>query len=199
MSLDDAHALCPEIDLQGIVNAVAAPTGTKVQRILVSQPEYLEKLSQILNETHQSTLQQFFIWKAVQSLGEYVESDALLPWVRFHNEIQGKVCWPSNIEFATDRVQEPDAKSDRWRTCVSHVDSGLGWILSRFFVEAAFSKKAKDLGDRIVSEIKDSFIKKLKATEWMDKEVVALAIKKVNNIRQKIGFPTSKVCSFQSR
>jgi predicted metalloendopeptidase len=101
MSLDDANALCPEIDLQGIVNALAAPTG-KVERLIVYQPEYLESLSQILSQTHQSTLQQFFIWKAVQSLGEYVEADALQPWERFHNEIQGKVCYASNVELATN-------------------------------------------------------------------------------------------------
>jgi hypothetical protein len=40
--------------------------------------------------------------------------------------------------------------------------SGLGWILSRFFVEKAFSAKAKGLGDQIVSDIKGTFIEKLK-------------------------------------
>jgi endothelin-converting enzyme len=63
--------------------------------------------------------------------------------------------------------------------CVSHVDDGLGWILSRFFVEKAFSAKAKEFGDQIVSDIKDTFIEKLKVTEWMDKDVIKLAIDKV--------------------
>jgi endothelin-converting enzyme len=70
------------------------------------------------------------------------------------------------------------------------VDDGVGWILSRFFVEKAFSAQAKELGDRIVSDIKTLFIKKLKATAWMEDEVVQLAINKVNNIIQKIGYPT---------
>jgi endothelin-converting enzyme len=78
------------------------------------------------------------------------------------------------------------------------VDSGLGWILSRFFIENAFSEKAKDFGDRIVSDIKYSFIDTLEATEWMDRKVVDLAIKKVHNIRQKIGYPTSKVSPLHS-
>lgn len=70
-----------------------------------------------------------------------------------------------------------------------HVDDGLGWLLSRFFVEKAFSAKAKEFGDQIVSDIKAQFIEKLKVTDWMEKEVIELAIRKVHNIVQKIGYP----------
>jgi endothelin-converting enzyme len=47
ISLDDASALCPEIDLRGIVNALAGPTDSRVQRVIVKQPAYLESLSVI--------------------------------------------------------------------------------------------------------------------------------------------------------
>lgn len=76
------------------------------------------------------------------------------------------------------------------------MDDGLGWILSRFFVEKAFSAKAKVFGDQIVSDIKDTFIEKLKATTWMDKDVVNLAIDKVHKIVQKIGYPTKVRLSY---
>jgi endothelin-converting enzyme len=89
----------------------------------------------------------------------------------------------------SNSVQEPDTKPERWRKCVSHVDNGLAWILSRFFVEKAFSADAKAFGDQIVSDIKGQFIEKLKKTEWMEQEVVNLAIDKVHNIVQKIGYP----------
>lgn len=64
------------------------------------------------------------------------------------------------------------------------------WILSRFFIERAFSKEAKDLGDQIIYDIKSEFIVKLQQSEWMTKAVRKLAIEKVNLIRQKIGYPT---------
>lgn len=87
-------------------------------------------------------------------------------------------------------MKDLDSTPERWRICVSHVDDGLGWILSRFFVEKAFSAKAKDFGDQIVSDIKDQFIEKLKVTTWMDQNVIELAIDKVHKIVQKIGYPT---------
>ncbi len=76
------------------------------------------------------------------------------------------------------------------------MDDGLGWILSRFFVEKAFSEKAKNFGDQIVSDIKEMFIQKLKKTSWMDKGVVELAIAKVHKIVQKIGYPTKVRSAF---
>lgn len=87
-------------------------------------------------------------------------------------------------------VKDPDATPERFRTCLSHVDSGLGWILSRFFVEKAFSEKAKDLGDQVISDIRKVFISKIESLEWMDDEVKKVATDKVQKITQKIGYPT---------
>ena len=54
----------------------------------------------------------------------------------------------------------------------------VGWILSRFYIEKAFSENAKNFGDLIVSDIKYQFIKKLRAAKWMSKDVIELAINK---------------------
>lgn len=66
-------------------------------------------------------------------------------------------------------------------------------------MERAFSSKAKDFGDQIVSDIKERFIEKLKAATWMDKDVVQLAIEKVHKIVQKIGYPTKVRDRWNSR
>jgi endothelin-converting enzyme len=87
-------------------------------------------------------------------------------------------------------LQEPDSVPERWRSCIGHVDDGLGWILSRFFVEKAFSEEAKQFGDSIVTDIRTEFTKKLKAVGWMDDQTTDKAIEKVHNIVQKIGYPT---------
>lgn len=73
--------------------------------------------------------------------------------------------------------------------CLTNIYN-TAWILSRFFIERAFSKESKDLGDQIIHDIKYTFSDKLKHSEWMTKTVRQLAIDKVNLIRQKIGYPT---------
>jgi endothelin-converting enzyme len=172
MSVSEASALVPQFSLDKLI---AASTNATVDSIIVTFPHYFANLSSIISETSSSTLQNFFVWKVVQSFAYSIDAEEITPLRQFNNELQGK---------------EPDSKPERWRTCVSHVDGGLGWILSRFFVEKAFSAKAKDLGDQMVSDIKTEFIKKLKGTEWMEDKVVERAIEKVHNIVQKIGYPT---------
>lgn len=174
MSLEEASKITPQLDLGSVLKELS-PFDFNIDRVIVMAPQYQEDLAKILSTTSKQTLQTYFLWKTAQSLSFYVEADAVAPYKRFSNELAGK---------------DPESTPERWRTCVNHVDDGVGWILSRFFVEKAFSAKAKEFGDRIVSDIKDLFIEKLKQTEWMEDSVVELAINKVHNIIQKIGYPS---------
>ena len=174
MTLDETRALIPQLSVQYIIAALAPP-GFVPDRIIVGSPSYLKALSRILKDTNTETIQAYFVWKAVQRYGERVEDEALKPLRRFNNQLLGR---------------DPDATEERWRTCIKDVDNGLGWILSKFFIEKAFSEEAKDFGDQIVSDIKTQFVDKLKNADWMSKEVRELGIRKVHNIVQKIGYPT---------
>lgn len=174
LTLDDTEALLPQLSIRYLISSLA-PSGYSPSKLIVGSPSYLQTVSTLLEETSRETLQAYFVWKTVQAYAYAVEDDALKPLKRFDNELQGK---------------DPDASEERWRTCIKFVDHGLGWILSKFYVEKAFSAEAKDFGDRIVSDIKSQFIKKLKKADWMSKDVRKLGIEKVHNIVQKIGYPT---------
>lgn len=190
MSLADAELLAPQIQISKIIKGLA-PADFKTSRIIVMSPQYLKDLAGILSNTPREVLQTYFLWKTIQYFASDIEADALKPLTRFSNELQGKVSGCVNyVCYYADDNQDPDSTPERWRTCVGHVDDGLGWILSRFFVEKAFSAKAKEFGDQIVSDIKDMFVKKLKTSTWMDESVIELAIEKVHKIVQKIGYPT---------
>lgn len=174
MTPEETNALLPNLSISSIV-AQLAPSGCKPIKYIVESSLYLEGVSKILKSTSAEALQAYFVWKTVQSYAYRVEADALKPLKIFNNELQGKPA---------------DAQEERWRTCIQFVDNGLGWILSKFFIEKVFSKEAKDFGDLIISEIKSQFIKKLGAAHWMSKDVQDLSMEKVRRIIQKIGFPT---------
>ena len=173
-TVEETRSLFPQLSVQYIIS-VLAPSDYKPDRIIVGSPSYLKLASEIFRNAKPETIQAYFVWKAVQAYVNKVEDDALKPLLRFNNQLGGKA---------------PDASEERWRTCVKVADNSLGWILSKFFIEKAFSEEAKDFGDHIVSDIKEQFIKKLKAAEWMTKDVRTLGVEKVHNIVQKIGYPT---------
>ncbi|KAH0372742.1 peptidase family M13, partial [Aureobasidium melanogenum] len=172
-TLKETEAYISEISITHILDTFAP--GYTPSKIVVGSPSYLKDLSKILKSSSRKTIKTYLVWKVVQSWAGAVEDPAIQPLLRFRNKLQGKA---------------PDVKQERWRTCVSSVGSDLEWIMSRFFVERAFSKDAKDLGDQIILDIKDEFTIKLNESEWMTESVRQLAIEKVHLIRQKIGYPT---------
>jgi endothelin-converting enzyme len=90
MSLDNATALAPQIQLTGLIHSLA-PSGVDVNRVIVMAPSYLKDLAKILDHTSTETLRNYFFWKVVQVLSPYVEADALTPYKQFSNELQGRV------------------------------------------------------------------------------------------------------------
>ncbi|KAI4102673.1 MAG: hypothetical protein L6R37_004263 [Teloschistes peruensis] len=173
-SLVEVQTLLPQLSVLSLLSTLA-PAGFKPQKVIVGSPSYLKALAKQLDDAEPETIRAYLVWKAVQAYVDQVEDEALIPLKRFNNQIRGK---------------DPDASADRWRTCVRAVDRGLGWILSRLFIEKAFSEDAKAFGDQIIHDIKDQFAEKLKNAEWMSKDVRDVAIEKVHRIVQKIGYPT---------
>lgn len=107
-TLDEAEAYNPAISIKTIIKDFAE--GHEPSKIIVASPEYLETLYSIVTSEKRETIQAYLAWKVVQSYGSAVEDDALTPLRRFNNKLQGK---------------EPDVRPERWRTCVSVVDSDL--------------------------------------------------------------------------
>ena len=162
LTFEETRTLLPQLSLQHLISSFA-PHAPQPSKVIVGSPPYLKTLAWALKETNAEILQAYFVWKAVQGYAYKVEDEALQPLKRFNNELQGK---------------DPDATEERWRTCLKVADNGLGWILSKFFVEKAFSEAAKNFGDNVVSDIKAQFITKLRKADWMSGEVRDLGVEK---------------------
>ncbi|KAI0427848.1 peptidase family M13 [Xylaria sp. FL1042] len=166
--------IAPALGYDKVVRGLA-PADYTPETMLLPFPEFFGNVSQIVSTTPKSTIQAFLIWNLILSYSSYVEGPEVEPITRFTNVLSGR---------------DPETKSERWKTCLSYVDGTLGWILSRFYIEATFSEAAKDYGDQIILDIKQQFTTRLSELDWMDDSVKKLATNKVHNIDQKIGYPT---------
>ncbi|KAF5863212.1 hypothetical protein ETB97_010440 [Aspergillus alliaceus] len=174
-TVQETESLLPQFSMSGIISALS-PSGYKSDRLIVGSPSYMEALSSILNETPREVVQLYFKWKIIQTYADEIEDAKIQPLREFNNRLAGK---------------DPQATEERWRKCIRSLDDNLGWMLSRFYVLDSFSEESKQLGDQIVSDIKERFVFTLHQTSWMPSQVRDLAIKKVGNIIQKIGYPTN--------
>jgi endothelin-converting enzyme len=174
-SISELQQLVPELAFDKILRALA-PTGYTAKHVIVSSPSYLQNMSDIVDATPKEIVQAYLVWKTVQAYSSRVEDPVIEPLRQFFNQLEGK---------------EPDAREERWRTCVRSCDNTLGWSLSKFYVDQAFSPKDKQFGDQIIDDIKDSFVVLLRDAHWMEQSVRDIAEKKVAAIDKKIGYPVS--------
>ncbi|KAE8145058.1 hypothetical protein BDV25DRAFT_165490 [Aspergillus avenaceus] len=170
----EVQSLLPQLSVSEIVSTLA-PSRYTSDRLIIGSPSYMKSLSTILNETPREVVQLYFKWKIIQAYEGEIDEAKVKPLRQFNNKLAGK---------------DPQATQERWRKCIGSLDDGLGWILSRFYILDSFTTDSKELGDQIVTDIKERFAFTLQQTGWMPPEVRDLAIKKVGNIVQKIGYPT---------
>ena len=163
MTLTEVAEVLPQISFQRIITELA-PKDYSADRVIVSSPAYLAGLSELLGNSSWETVSAYLVWKTIQRHASRIEDPAVKPLKQFNNVLQGK---------------DPDATPERWRICIGAVDRDLGWILSKFFVDSAFSPAAKEFGDQIVTDIKGSFVEFLAKATWMTEKVRERSIKKV--------------------
>lgn len=169
-SIVELQAMTPSVNFISLLDHFS-PSYTP-QRVIVMSPSYMSAVNEIIDSTPRDVIQGYLLWKAIYALSGRLDPQAVEPITKFKDFLQGT-----------------SAQPERWRTCVRIMDSDLSWILGRFFIEKAFSQKAKEFGDRIIYDIKDEFSARLDELDWFDKSAAHLAKEKVRNIVQKIGYP----------
>ncbi|GJC83144.1 endothelin-converting enzyme 2 [Colletotrichum liriopes] len=181
--LEQVTSVAPELNhdyvLKNLISADYEPEE------LYFSPGYFGNLSQLLTNTTVETVQGFFVWKLASTFSNYVEADV----TERLNDMKSKL-----------RAVDPAVvgKAARWRQCVQHVDegvpwsnlpTGLGWILSRFYLDKAYSMEARELTTNMMGSIQKAFISRLGDKDWLSSEVKKAAEEKVNAIVKKIGYP----------
>ncbi|KAK9471831.1 uncharacterized protein V1510DRAFT_419133 [Dipodascopsis tothii] len=172
-TVPELQKLFPLLDFATFIDTMTESTHNP-EFVLVTYPAYLTNLYATLDDLPRETLQTYFLWKIIEQYAGHVSSDALEPLTAFRNRLRGL---------------DPATKPDRSEVCVNEVDRLAGYILGRYYVEAEFSPAAKELGNTIIYGIKAAFVNKLRTLEWMDPATRAVAIKKVNQLVQKVGYP----------
>jgi endothelin-converting enzyme len=157
--------LVPEISTSKYLKA-QAPAGYPIdsnRSVIVADANYYHNLSEIIRTTPRDTLHAYFRWRLMTSYQGRLHKDFTLPMRRFSNRLGGRA---------------ENTVTDRWRTCLSEVGGGLSNLYSAAFIERAFTSKDKDLGDRIVHDIKSVFSERLRGFDWMSEKSKNIAAKK---------------------
>ncbi|KAM8805099.1 endothelin-converting enzyme 2 [Eudromia elegans] len=174
MSIAELQALAPAIDwLDYLAYALAPLELADTEPVVVYGDTYLQQLSELINGTERSVLNNYLIWNLVQKTASSLDQRFETAQERLLETLYGtrKSCTP------------------RWQTCISNTDDTLGFALGSLFVKATFDRDSKAVAEEMISEIRTAFEVSLDQLDWMDEKTRQAAKEKADAIYDMIGFP----------
>jgi predicted metalloendopeptidase len=82
--------------------------------------------------------------------------------------------------------QEP---RERWTRVLAAATSDIGELVSRLYVDTAFSPEAKERCERMVDHLIGAMARSVEALDWMTEATMQAALEKVGTFTHKIGYP----------
>jgi predicted metalloendopeptidase len=140
--------------------------------VVVSSPDYLAALDQILRATPAQTVIDYLKWRVLSSMAGHLTDTFVDEEFVFRKTVYG--------------VETPTA---RWKRCVARTDDALGFALGRLYVEKAFAGASKETALEMIGDLRSEFNARLPGVAWMDDTTRAKAAAKADAMAHKIGYP----------
>ncbi|KAI2602350.1 Metalloprotease [Hypoxylon sp. NC1633] len=170
-TLDNTTQLAPMFDFPSVFDSISS---SPVDKLSYIARDYSLYLSGILANTTKPVIQAFFMWQAIQYFKDAVEGPALKPLRQFDNRLNSK---------------HPDYLEARWKTCMKDAEDKMPWLLSKPFVEVAYTAAVKHALEELTTRIQARLASNIAQIPWMTEKVKAIARHKVESIIPKLGYP----------
>jgi putative endopeptidase len=170
LPIADLEKLTPSIDWPAYFAAEGAPG---VQKLNVSQPEFMKAVESELTSEPVEALRAYLRFHALTAAASYLSQ----PFDQ------------ATFDFYSKTLRGVQAMPPRWKTCTRGVDRNLGEALGQEFVRRTFSADTKARTQRMTEQIEAAMQQEIEALDWMSPETKAEAIRKLHAIRNKIGYP----------
>lgn len=169
-SLPKLKKLAPGIDWDNYLSGIGAQ---KAEYFLVMQPDFFGSVNGML------------------------ESVCLEDWktyLSFHvvNEFSGALSEPfikQSFSFYGKTLMGTKSLKPLWRRTVATVNSMLGEVLGKLYVERHFPPDAKRKMDLLVDDLFTAYETRLRSLDWMSQATKKKALLKLSTFNRKIGYP----------
>ncbi|MGC8516088.1 MAG: M13 family metallopeptidase [Thermoplasmata archaeon] len=161
----------PSIDFRSYFEQISMP---KVDYVVVSQPEFIDGLGRLLQESIIDDWKIYLKWKILHFAAPYL-----------HNAVQDE-----DFDFFARKLFGRKQKEKRWKRMVSITDARLGEALGRLYVEQEFGEEAKKRMSEMIEDLREVFTERLKELDWLSPATKEKALEKFSRFRAKIGYPS---------
>ncbi|MGZ3788390.1 MAG: M13 family metallopeptidase [Bacteriovorax sp.] len=164
--------LSPAMNWKSYFKAIHFPESDAMD---VVSPSYFQKLSFLVDHLSLEEIKYYLKWRAMADT-------ASISILAIRNE---------SFKFYGKTLNGKSQPEAQWKTCIHAVDSSMGEALGQSFIQMAFGQESKNLADSMVSNVRASLKELITKLDWMDDATKGGALKKINALNQKIGYPKS--------
>lgn len=140
--------------------------------VIVSTPQYITNLTAIITQTNKQVVVAYLQAHFLLSAAPHLSSSFVDATFAYNKVVYGL-----------------QTQSPRWKTCISRVDSSLGFMLGKMFTDKKFPATSKKAASDIYANINKAFKAGLPSLSWMDDATRVAAGGKADAVTQKIGYP----------
>jgi putative endopeptidase len=142
-------------------------------RIKVMTDTAVRDLAQLFAATPVGDLQSFLMFKTLDAWAPSLSE----PWVQAH------------FDFHNKRLQSTPQRRAAEFESIAAVNAALGEEIGRIYVAEYFGASDRAMVEEMVGYLRATYAERIAKLEWMDAETRAEALRKLERITTKIGFP----------
>jgi putative endopeptidase len=164
--------------LASMAPAVDWPTylqnlGVSTTTLNVSQPKYIQTVSQLLTDVPLEDWKALLRWQVV---------DAAAPTLS-HGFVD------EDFNFSGRTLSGTKEQQERWKRCVRSADASIGQLLGQEYVRRNFTPEAKAKMSALIDNLVGALREDIPTLSWMGPETKANALTKLNAFQRRIGYP----------
>jgi putative endopeptidase len=170
MTAEELQALSPSFDWGVVLRETG---GDRSPGVVVRQPDYIEAMGRLIEETPLETWRSYMTFKLLDSYA------GVLP----------KAFGEAQFQFRGRVLAGLDEAPARWRQSVGATESALGEVAGRLYVERHFTAEARARMQVLVDNLLEAFRQGIDELDWMGPETRLEAQAKLAKFNVKIGYP----------
>ncbi|WP_159038525.1 M13 family metallopeptidase [Brumimicrobium mesophilum] len=172
MAIDEVNQLVNFLDINDIVSKFIGELA--IENVIVGQPDHLNKTVDIIENTDFAVIKSYLAWKYINHYAPYM-NDKL---VKLNFDFYGT--WLSGIK---------EMKPMNERAIEEMTNKAVKTALAKEFVARHFSEAAKEKVNSMVDNLLTVYESRINSLDWMTNETKVEALKKLNAIGRKLGYP----------
>ncbi len=144
-----------------------------IDGLMIAMVDYMKALDGIITETSLEDWRTYLKWQVLDSTAS-----------RLTGELD-----EANFAFYGKQLLGKEQQLPQWRRGVSTVNSSLGEVVGKVYVEEHFPPAAKARMEELVANLIAAYEVSIKELDWMTEETRAEALDKLSKFTTKIGYP----------